>query len=231
MKDLVRETLRTMLMSHILGRFKLSYEYNLGALLASKAVLIRAGVEERVLEALLNQAAMWANDKCPGLRDTPKACRAGCDRCDVWVDGITNGYVNGATNYPVPPLEDTYTFEVWYLKGCPGRYALDEDFDFDPGATHVYLKDVEAATLDDAYRKMQGSFWSPNGEANDLIRSKGLGHTSMSIGDVLRFKDRGLPKTAFVCMPNFVKFENLDHYAPWEPVSRVKELIREGALP
>lgn len=30
---------------------------------------------------------------------------------------------------------------------------------------------------------MQGEIWSPNGEANELIRSKGLFHTSMSVGD------------------------------------------------
>jgi hypothetical protein len=32
---------------------------------------------------------------------------------------------------------------------------------------------------------MQGEQWSPNGEARELIRSLGLSHASMSIGDVV----------------------------------------------
>ncbi len=55
--------------------------------------------------------------------------------------------------------------------------------------THVYLVTVEAATLDDAWAAMQGERWSPNGEARRLILSKGLHHTSMSIGDVLQTAD------------------------------------------
>ena len=51
--------------------------------------------------------------------------------------------------------------------------------------THVYLKDVEATGLEAAWVAMQGEEWSPNGEGRDLIRSKGLHHTSMSVGDVL----------------------------------------------
>ena len=31
---------------------------------------------------------------------------------------------------------------------------------------------------------MQAEVWSPNGEARALVQSKGLGHTSMSVGDV-----------------------------------------------
>ncbi len=52
--------------------------------------------------------------------------------------------------------------------------------------THVHLTTVEAATLDDAWAAMQGERWSPNGEARELIQSRGLVHTSMSIGDVLQ---------------------------------------------
>jgi hypothetical protein len=32
---------------------------------------------------------------------------------------------------------------------------------------------------------MQADIWSPNGEALDLIQSKGLQRTSMTVGDVL----------------------------------------------
>lgn len=51
--------------------------------------------------------------------------------------------------------------------------------------THVHLLNLQAKNLDDVYFKMQGEIWSPNGEARELIRSKDLRHTSMSIGDVI----------------------------------------------
>jgi hypothetical protein len=34
---------------------------------------------------------------------------------------------------------------------------------------------------------MQGEFWSPMGEARNLIQTLGLHHTSMSCGDVVQF--------------------------------------------
>lgn len=46
------------------------------------------------------------------------------------------------------------------------------------------------ATLEEVYCVMQGENWSPMGEARDLIRSKGLSHTSLSIGDVVRIGQR-----------------------------------------
>lgn len=54
-------------------------------------------------------------------------------------------------------------------------------------ATHIHLKDIDVAgpqPLENLFREMQGEVWSPNGEARDLIQSKGLQHTSMSVGDV-----------------------------------------------
>jgi hypothetical protein len=53
-------------------------------------------------------------------------------------------------------------------------------------ASHVYLCQVEAIGRDDAFREMQGENWSPHGEARELLQSLGLGHTSMSVGDVLQ---------------------------------------------
>jgi len=53
------------------------------------------------------------------------------------------------------------------------------------GNTHVWLVDLEAENLDDVFDKMQGEVWSPNGEAKDLISTRGLRHTSMSVGDVI----------------------------------------------
>ena len=39
--------------------------------------------------------------------------------------------------------------------------------------------------LERVFCSMQAERWSPNGEARELIRSKGLEHTSMSVGDII----------------------------------------------
>jgi hypothetical protein len=52
--------------------------------------------------------------------------------------------------------------------------------------SHVHLCEIEAASLGDAYWRMQGENWSPHGEARGLLQSLGLDHTSMSVGDVLQ---------------------------------------------
>ena len=47
------------------------------------------------------------------------------------------------------------------------------------------MKDIEADNREDAFDRMQAGIWSPNGDALDLIQSKELQRTSMTIGDVL----------------------------------------------
>lgn len=55
--------------------------------------------------------------------------------------------------------------------------------------THTYLKthrlEKGAQSLSQVFHYMQGDQWSPKGEARPLIEEKGLGHTSMSVGDVI----------------------------------------------
>ena len=51
--------------------------------------------------------------------------------------------------------------------------------------SHVFLTLIEANSPEDAYFRMQGENWSPTGEARELIASKGLRHTSMSVGDIV----------------------------------------------
>lgn len=78
-------------------------------------------------------------------------------------------------------------YQVWYMKPEHFRDGIFGDAKF-TGAnlseTHVFLKEVETDGLGAVYGAMQGEVWSPNGEARELIRSKGLEHTSMCIGDV-----------------------------------------------
>ena len=83
------------------------------------------------------------------------------------------------------------TYQIWYMKPDWFRegvsYAKPDPSNLD--ATHVHLKDVEIVDqshpLEHIFTMMQGEVWSPNGEARPLIAAKGLGHTSMSVGDVV----------------------------------------------
>ncbi|MBR0740352.1 hypothetical protein JQ581_25800 [Bradyrhizobium liaoningense] len=77
-------------------------------------------------------------------------------------------------------------YQVWYMKPSFLRGIVGTSPDPDIlSATHVHLKDIEADNQEDALSRMRAENWSPNGEALDLLQSKGLQHTTMTIGDVL----------------------------------------------
>ncbi len=62
--------------------------------------------------------------------------------------------------------------------------------EFIANAGYVSLGTINTdADLESLFSLFQGENWSPNGEARDLIKSKGLTHTSMSVGDVVRTGD------------------------------------------
>jgi len=72
--------------------------------------------------------------------------------------------------------------EIWYAK--------NPTFDADATGpnfrqTHILLGKVKSQDRDLVFHQLQGEVWSPRGEANNLIRGKGLKHTSMSVGDAL----------------------------------------------
>lgn len=52
-------------------------------------------------------------------------------------------------------------------------------------ATHILLGSIRESNMNKVMRMMQGESWSPEGQARTLIRTKGLQHTSMSVGDVI----------------------------------------------
>ncbi len=98
-------------------------------------------------------------------------------------------------------LEDVFRagdLEVWYCRpefGPFGRQGARPNRDPENLCwTHIRLGSIRnckvgkygQATLDQMWRELQGERWSPNGEARELIRSKGLKHTSMSVGDCFR---------------------------------------------
>jgi hypothetical protein len=77
-------------------------------------------------------------------------------------------------------------YQVWYMKpsflrGIVGNLPDPNNL----SATHVHLKDIEANNQEDALHCMRAEIWSPNGEALDLLQSKGIQHVTMTIGDVL----------------------------------------------
>ena len=91
--------------------------------------------------------------------------------------------------------EKPSTFRVYYSR-VP-QFGVKE-------STPVFLEDyiflgtVNAVHPDGVFDMMQADAWSPHGEACTLIRSLGLTHTSMSVGDLLY--DPQL-KTYWRCMP------------------------------
>lgn len=84
--------------------------------------------------------------------------------------------------------------EVWYMKPwifrdlrmgieyCPPDLLPTKS---DLGRTHILLGSVAETDLEVIFMNFQGENWSPNGEANELIRSLSLRHTSMSVGDIV----------------------------------------------
>jgi len=59
--------------------------------------------------------------------------------------------------------------------------------------THVMIGSMAGNPEYDAYTYggyLQGEYWSPNGEARDLIRSFGLYSTSFERGDILQIGDK-----------------------------------------
>jgi hypothetical protein len=85
--------------------------------------------------------------------------------------------------------------EIWYMRpdffrdGSMGyewlvKYKKLPD-PKDLKKTHILLGKIKETDLDDIFANLQGHVWSPQGEARHLIISKGLKHTSMSMGDII----------------------------------------------
>lgn len=79
-------------------------------------------------------------------------------------------------------------YQIWYMKpewfpmGISGELPDPDNLE----KTHTHLMEfvIPRDDLEDLYMSLQGERWSPNGEARPLIESKGLAHTSMSVGDI-----------------------------------------------
>ena len=85
--------------------------------------------------------------------------------------------------------------EIWYASPETSRdasmgYAWLEKEGMLPDPdnlenTHILLGKISERDPRQIYRIMQGENWSPEGEANSFLKSNGLYHTSISIGDII----------------------------------------------
>ncbi|MDD5053636.1 MAG: hypothetical protein PHO27_12950 [Sulfuricurvum sp.] len=114
-------------------------------------------------------------------------------------------------------------YQVFYKKYPTfledGKLTIDEMH-----KSHVFVKNVEASSLEDVFAVMQGENWSPNGEARDLILKKGLHHTSMSIGDVIGLNNQYW-EVAFIGFTELPKYLCIHCETPVYPEALRRENI------
>jgi len=56
--------------------------------------------------------------------------------------------------------------------------------------THALVGKIKETNPDRIFSAMQGENWSPRGEAWDMISKSGAGHTSMSVGDIIKIGNK-----------------------------------------
>lgn len=94
------------------------------------------------------------------------------------------------------PDESQGQTQVWYAKPPmrrlfgQGVFAMREHGVPPPdpndlAETHIHLINVKPTDPVKVMQMMQGEKWSPDGSAVKLVKSKGLNHVSMSVGDVI----------------------------------------------
>jgi len=95
-------------------------------------------------------------------------------------------------------LNDVYpsgSTEIWYWKEDFARDAMmGAAFMKKQGVlptpetvpdNYVLIGKVAETNPDKIFHMMQGEIWSPEGQARNMIRQSGTGHTSMSVGDII----------------------------------------------
>lgn len=85
--------------------------------------------------------------------------------------------------------------QVWYWREDVGhqmmrgyKYLESEGSLPDPNnlsATHALVGTLAETSPEQIWNMMQAENWSPQGEARAMISKLGVGHTSMSVGDIV----------------------------------------------
>jgi hypothetical protein len=83
---------------------------------------------------------------------------------------------------------------------------------------YVFLGRIHATNPNEIYKMMQGHNWSPDGEANIMLRRKSIGHTSMSVGDIIVIGNKTM-------MADTGGWKDLN--SPSNTANKGKETIRE----
>lgn len=83
--------------------------------------------------------------------------------------------------------------EVWYYREWwKSQQIFPKAADYNPAdleKTHMLLGRIAGTDVEAIWRDLQGEFWSPNAEANAMLRRTGLSHTSMDCGDIVKLPD------------------------------------------
>ena len=136
-------------------------------------------------------------------------------------------------------LEDRYPpgkTEIWYYKDSYSKLTMGYQYAEKEGVlpscsnlekTHVKIGTLAEDNKERIYSSLQGEVWSPNGEANQLIRDLGCSHVSMSVGDVIK-----LPHGAcfFVDLDAFKELPRDYEVYNEESMSMVKPLNSKAAF-
>ncbi len=88
-----------------------------------------------------------------------------------------------------PGIGQPGNIEIWYYKDNFNTLKPEMVDPDNLESTHVFMGKVSIENKEDIFRALQGENYSPDGEANEFIESKGISHTSMSVGDVIKFPD------------------------------------------
>ena len=89
---------------------------------------------------------------------------------------------------------DGIDYEVWYRREpefMPRQWGADVEDTIQKDYVHLITIRCQGS-IETVYMVMQGEVWSPEGQARPLIKSKGLRHTSMSVGDLVKDIDTGI---------------------------------------
>jgi hypothetical protein len=140
-------------------------------------------------------------------------------------DAIGSNFIPESSGRPVAgqyiDLSDVYepgSTEIWFWRQKHARDMLmGKDWLAknnslpDPAnleATHVQMGTTKETNPEQIYAMMQGEAWSPQGQAREMIRKLGTGHTSMSVGDIIVNKSDG--KTLMVDTQGFTELPSAE---------------------
>ena len=131
---------------------------------------------------------------------TGKQYRMGED--ELLADSINEAPQNVAQYTSLADVYPEGSTEIWYWKEDFARDAMmGAAFMTKQGVlptpetipnNYVLIGKVRETNPDKIFHMMQGEIWSPEGQARNMISASGTGHTSMSVGDIIKVGNKWL---------------------------------------